>query len=90
MAISEPEPIAMPTSAGGEGRRVVDTVADHGDDLSFALPLADGVGFVLGEGTALCFVDASLCSKGTDGSGLISAEENGAEAELFEAVDCGA
>jgi hypothetical protein len=47
IATSVPAPIAMPTSALGEGRRVVHPVADHGDDLPLGLEPLHVLGLVL-------------------------------------------
>ena len=49
MATSVPVPMAMPTSACGERRGVVDAVADHGDRRPSGLQPPDLVGLVLGQ-----------------------------------------
>ncbi len=71
----------------GERRGVVDPVADHGDDLAFALQQLDLVGLVVGQDLGEDSIDADAVCNGGGGAEIVTGEHHDLEAEIVHACN---
>lgn len=70
----------------GEGRGIVEAVADHGD-FSLLLIVEDDLGFVLGKGFGVDLVDPRLASDVTGGTGVVAGDHDGNESKGLDFRD---
>ena len=69
---------------GGQGRRVVDAVADHGDDTAGGAQLGDSSGFVGGQQAGAVFVNAASRRYGRRHLGAVAGQHHDADALLTQ------
>ena len=87
-ATSVPPPMAIPTSAVGESRRVVDAVTDLRHDLAPRLELAHDALFVLGQELGSGF-NAEVFSDRSGGAAVVARHHDGIDAGALEGGDAG-
>ena len=68
----------------GQGRGIIDAVADHGNLFALGLELADLLLLILGEDLCHHPVDAGLAADGLGGFLVIAGEHHHIDAQLFE------
>ena len=86
-ATSVPAPIAMPDVGRGEGRRVVDAVADEGDLAAALLEPLDGGRLVGRQDLGRDLVDAEPAGDGVGDGLAVAGDHRHANAELVERRD---
>ena len=87
MATSVPVPIAMPTSAGAERRRVVDAVADHRDAVPSAWSAVTAAALPSGRTSARTRSMPDRARDRLGGALVVAGEHHDLEAEAAELGD---
>ena len=84
IATSVPVPMAMPTSACGQGRGIVHAVAGHGHHPSFGPERPDDAVLVLGQDIGLDVRDPELARDRLGGGAVVAREHDDAQAQRLE------